>query len=47
MGILFQGECDTFYLNRFMKVYNSNREALALHIPLKEYAANVLVELLN
>lgn len=40
---LFQGECETFYLNRFMAAYNSTREAWALHMPLKEYAANILV----
>lgn len=39
----YQGECETFYLNRFMAAYNSTREAWALHMPLKEYAANILV----
>ncbi|KAG0590844.1 hypothetical protein KC19_1G130600 [Ceratodon purpureus] len=40
---LHQGECETFYLNRFIAAYNSTREAMALHLPLKEYAANILV----
>jgi hypothetical protein len=44
-SVLFQVECETFYLNRFMAAYNSAREAWALHAPLKEYAANILVRL--
>ncbi|KAG0579697.1 hypothetical protein KC19_4G117600 [Ceratodon purpureus] len=40
---LYQIECETFYLNRFMAAYNSTREAWALHAPLKEYAANIMV----
>lgn len=38
-----QGECETFYINRFMASYNSTREAWALHLALKEYAANIQV----
>lgn len=41
--IHIQGECETFYINRFMASYNSTREAWALHLALKEYAANIQV----
>lgn len=46
-SVLFQSECETFYVNRFMAAYNSTREAWALHLPLKEYAANILVRIVN
>lgn len=42
-SITFQVECEVFYLNRFMTAFNSTKEAGALHLPLKEYAANILV----
>lgn len=40
---LHQVECEVFYLNRFMTAFNSTKEAGALHLPLKEYAANILI----
>jgi len=47
LGFLFQIECETFYVNRFIAAYNSTREAWALHMQLKEYAANILVRTVN
>jgi len=47
LAFLFQSECETFFVNRFMAAYNSTREAWALHMPLKEYAANILVRIVS